>query len=362
MISHHRRHNNNGFVLVIVLALMVVLALLAAAVATSAERTIRAAQADSERFQAELDMASTRETILFMLSTQRQTLGGLTVAPDAIATLTMVDDDEGFAVLPVGNEIRLDSSPYQGLGAARFALQDDRGLLSLNWAPPLRRIAFYKTLGVPQNRWAALDAKRLDYQDADDMHRLNGAEKDHYRRAGLPPPSNRTLATPLELRRIMDLGPLLAKMDDAQLLSMMTTARSISINLNTAPVEVLTLLPGLSQATAERMVQLRRTAPFVSVWQTQQTFGIASTFEDDLNLFSGRSGNLVLWNRHGGTRQLLHWTLTPSQIDVAPQPWRIDYEVTLPRGNADEMAAGRAETPLLDIMAVSAMRESDHVR
>jgi len=346
--SPSRSRHDHGFVLVIVLTLLVVLALLAAAVATSAERTIRAAQADSERFQAELDMDSTRETVLFMLSTQRQTLGGLTVAPDAIAMLTLTDDDDdGFAVLPIGNEIRLDSTPYQGLGTARFALQDDRGLLSLNWAPPSRLNAFYESLGVPQNRWAALDAKRLDYQDADDLHRLNGAEKEHYLRAGLPPPSNRTLATPLELRRIMDLGPLLAHMDDARLLSMMTTARSIDVNLNTAPVEVLMLLPGMTRETAERMVQIRRTAPFVSVWQTQQTFGIAANFEDELNLFAGRSGSLIVWNQHTGTRRLAHWTLNPSLADSDPKPWRIDYELTLPRGDdAGAGVVGTPETPL----------------
>jgi len=345
-----RARYEQGFVLVIVLTLLVVLALLATAVATSAERTIRAAQADGERFQAELDMDATRETVLFMLSTQRQTLAGLTVRlEDAAAALTLTDDDdEGFAVLPLGNEIRLDSTPYQGLGVARFALQDDRGLLSLNWVPPLRRIAFYESLGVPQNRWAALDAKRLDYQDADDLHRLNGAEKEHYLRAGLPPPSNRTLATPLELRRVMDFGPLLAGMDDARLLSMLTIARNTTINLNTAPVDVLMLLPGLTRENAERMVQIRRAAPFASIWQTQQTFGIASTpEEDELSLFSTRSGNLILWNQHSGTRRLVHWTLTPSAVDIAPLPWRIDYEVTLPRGDdADQVAMAAAESPL----------------
>jgi len=344
-----RPGHDHGFVLVIVLTLLVVLVLLAAAVATSAERTIRAAQADGDRFQAELDMDSTRETVLFMLSTQRKTLAGLTVRlEDAAAALTMIDDDvEGFAVLPIGNEIRLDGTLYQGLGVARFALQDDRGLLSLNWAPPLRRIAFYESLGVPQNRWGALEAKRLDYQDADDLHRLNGAEKEHYLRAGLSPPSNRTLATPLELRRIMDFGPLLAGMDDARLLSMLTIARNSSINLNTAPVDVLMLLPGLSRENAERMVQIRRAGAFVSTRQTQQTFGIAATFEDDLTLFAAESGNLILWSQHSGTRRLVHWTLTHSQIGTAPAPWRIDYEVTLPRGNeADQTAVGTPETPL----------------
>jgi len=337
----------HGFVLVIVLTLLVVLALLAAAVATSAERTIRAAQDDNERFQAELDMASTRETILFMLSTQRKTLAGLTVrAEDAAATLTFNDNEDGSSSLPVGDEIRLDSTPYQGLGMARFALQEDRGLLSINWAPLQRRFAFYESLGVPENRWNALEAKRLDYQDADDLRRLNGAEKEHYLRAGLPPPSNRTLATPLELRRVMDFGPLLAQMDDAHLLSMLTTTRSIAININTAPADVLVLLPGMTRANAERMVHMRRTAPFISFAQARQ-FGITATYEDGLNLFSMQSGHLIVWNQYSGSRQLVHWTLAPMQIGVPLIPWRIDYELTLPRGDeADQAVVGAPGTPL----------------
>jgi len=347
--------HTHGFVLVIVLTLLVVLALLAAAVATSAERTIRAAHADSERFQAELDMASTRETVLFMLSTQRRTLAGLTVRPeDAAAVLTFTDDADSVAVLPVGDEIRLDSTPYQGLGMARFAVQDDRGLLSLNWAPLQRRFAFYESLGVPENRWNALEAKRLDYQDADDVHRLNGAEKEHYLRAGLPPPSNRTLATPLELRRVMGFAPLLAQMDDRHLLSILTTTRNIAVNINTAPAHVLALLPGMTRANAERMVHMRQAAPFISLAQAQQ-FGMAATFEDNLTLFPMQSGNLMVWNQHSGARQLVHWTLAPIQIDVPPIPWRIDYELTLPRGDeADQAVVGAPQTPLFTTPGISA--------
>lgn len=345
--TDRRTRNESGFVLVIVLAVLVVLALLAAATATSSERAIRAAQVDADRFQSELAMGSTRETLLFMLATQRQTVAGLTVnASDASATATLnMDDPDGFSALPVGNEIRLDSTPYQGLEDTRFALQDDRGLLSVNWAPPATRLALYESLGVPNDEWEALDAKRLDYQDADDLHRLNGAEKDQYGRLGLPPPTNRTLATPLELRRIPGWDKALAGLDDAQLLSMLTMTRGANLNINTAPIPILELLPGLTPENAIRMVEMRRATPFLSTWQAQQTFGIGESFEDGLSLFAKSSGNLILWDRHSGTRRLLHWTLTP--FEVNGPPWRIDYEVTLPRGNeSDQAVVGTPATPL----------------
>ncbi|MGB3394183.1 MAG: type II secretion system protein GspK [Stenotrophomonas sp.] len=336
-----------GFVLVIVLAVLVVLALLAAATATSAERAIRATQADTNRFQSELTMAGTRETLLFMLTTQRQTVAGLTVnESDAKAQMAMsLDDPDGFTALPVGNEIRLDGTPYKGLEDSYFSLQDDRGLLSVNWAPPMLRQAFYKSLGVPGDQWDGLEAKRLDYQDADDLHRLNGAEKDRYGQAGLPPPTNRTLATPLELRRILGWNDILTGTDDAELLSIFTMTRGADLNINTAPYPVLALLPELTPENATRMVELRRTNPFLSTFQAQQDFGIGTTLEDGLALFAKPSGNLILWDHHSGARHLLHWTLTP--FEVNGPPWRIDYEVILPRGNEpDQAVVGSPSTPL----------------
>ena len=341
------RANAGGFVLVIVLATLVVLTLLATAVATSAERAIGAARQDADRFDSELAMRSTRETLLFMLATQRQTLAGLTVnESDASASITQVaEDPDGFNALPVGNEIRLDGTPYQGLETTRFALQDDRGLLSANWAGPALRFALYDSLDVRETEWDGLDAKRLDYQDPDDLHRLNGAEKDQYRREGLPPPSNRALATPLELRRIPGWREMLSSIDDAQMLSLLTLSRSVDLNINTAPSSVLQLLPGLSRGTADRMVEMRRAAPFLSVGQAQETFGLGAVPPDNLSLFAIPSGNLILWDERSGARRLLHWTLTPLEIDGSP--WRIDYEVTLPRGKEpDQAVVGAPPTPL----------------
>lgn len=347
MIIDPPRRAEQGFVLLIVLALLVVLALLATATATSAERAIDAAQADADRFQSGLAMNGTRETLLFLLATQRQTVAGLTVdESDASASTAMtLDDPDGFTALPVGNEIHLDSTPYQGLGTVRFALQDDRGLISLNWAPSAIRFGFYESLGIASDQWDGMDAKRLDYQDADDLHRLNGAERDEYRKLGMIPPTNRTLATPLEFRRILGWNAALASLDDAQLLSILTMTRGADLNINTAPPQVLALLPGIAPETAARMVELRKSAPFISTYQAQQNFGIGAMFEDGLALFAKPSGNLILWDRHSGTRRLLHWTLTPYEVDGPP--WRIDYEVILPRGKeSDQAVVGTPSTPL----------------
>lgn len=348
MTERRRRSAQRGFVLVMVLALLVVLTILATAVATSASRAVAAAQADVDRFEGELDMLGTRETVLLMLATQRLTVAGMTVnESDAQvrSALEDMEDRDGFSGLPVGNEIRLDATPYNGLGNAQFALQDDRGLLSVNWAPPAFRQRFYESRGVPADQWQSLEAKRLDYQDADDLHRLNGAESPAYRQYGLPPPTNRTLSTPLELRRILQWNEVLADTDDAELLGIFTMARGADINLNTAPVEVLQLIPGVSAQTAERMVALRRPAPFTSALLAQSDFALPDFLEEGLALFAKPSGNLILWDRRAGAKLLSHWAMTP-YADGGP-PWRIDYEVIFPRGNeSDPAVAGTPATPL----------------
>ncbi|QDW66349.1 type II secretion system protein GspK [Luteimonas granuli] len=336
--------------LVLVLALLVVLTLLATAVAVAGRQAVAEAQLEVDRLDGELDMVSTRDTLLYMLSVQFRTLGGLTVDDSKIPAIERMRndaDDEGESVVPVGNEIRLDSTPYAGLGNARFSIQDDRGLLSPNWAGQLLMQRFYTSMGSPAQDWGPLEAKRLDYQDADDLHRLGGAEKDDYRKAGLPPPSNRAFASPLELRRVLGWNGLLAPLTDEQLLRRLTTARSVEINVNSAPHEVLALLPGLDDDHAARLVDLRRQAPFMSTWQVEQLVPIDPAVSDGLlTLFPNLSGSLTLWDARLGTRRLVHWTLTP-YLEGSP-PWRIDYEVTLPRGNpSDQPVAAAPATPLL---------------
>jgi len=340
------RSGDAGFVLVIVLMLLVVLTLLASAAGTAGSRAVASTQEEIDRFQGQLDMASTAETVRYMMVTQRTNLGGLSVVQAPPATAAELDaDTDGESALPLGNEIRLDGQPYAGIGNAVFAIQDDAGLLSPNWAQPAMLAAFFASRGAPATQWAELEAKRLDYQDPDSLHRLGGAEAGDYAEAGLPPPSNRTLATPLEFRRILQWSRLLEGMDDAQLLGTLSIERNAVLNVNTAPAGVLALLPGMDRANAERMVALRTLAPFRSTWKLAESFPIPPESVDALTLFSSRSVNLILWDRRLGGHRLVHWTSTP--YDLAGIPWRTDYEVSLPNDpQSDRPVAEAPESPL----------------
>lgn len=327
---------DSGFVLLVVLAALVVIALLAAAVATVSERVLAEAQAEDARFQTELEAANVRESVLFLLATQRQTVSGLTVDDQVVRTFGQAqwfigpdDDDSPLPPpLPVGNEIALDGTPYQS-GSMRFALQDSAGLFSVNWSVPLLRVGFFNAQGAAPGEIPALEAKRLDYQDPNSEYRLGGAERRQYREAGLPEPANHTLLTPLQLRAVMGWQGLLAGLSDQQIIERITTSRVLGLNLNTAPASSLTMIPGLTPEAVDRAMAMRRLQPFLLLWEFRSTFGVIIDEEAlPLLTLANGAGSLRLWNNAGGPVTLLHWSLTP--VAEKGRPWRIDYQLTLP--------------------------------
>lgn len=344
------RRPEQGFILIVVLVALVVLSLLAGAVALVSERAVAEARADAEAFQGEIAMTSTRDTLLYMLNTQHQTFGGLTVDKQVVWSAGQAsatpEDGEVVSQLPIGNEIRLDGTPYLGLDGASFALQDDAGLFSPNWAFDYFRPGFFQLLGIPATGWAGMEARRLDYQDPDNLVRLGGAEAEQYEARDFPPPTNRTLVTPLEVRRILGWGDALADRDDAQLASFVTAARTVMININTAPATVLQTIPGVDAATAARIIAMRQASPFMLGWQFQQAFNLPIDQQSQpVGLLAVGYGTLKLWHNAGGPVHLIHWTLTP--IDEGGRPWRLDYEITLPRDEvADSDLARAPQTPL----------------
>ena len=74
-----RARGEGGFVLVLVLAMLVVLSLLAGSIAATTARLLEQARQREQAMQDELDMASTRANVLYLLATQRMTVGGVTV-------------------------------------------------------------------------------------------------------------------------------------------------------------------------------------------------------------------------------------------------------------------------------------------
>lgn len=351
------RRPARGFVLVLVLGILVILSLLASGVALTAQR-LRDEETDRQAaLQDEIDMADTRAGVIYLLLTQRRTFAGLTVDAGKVLSddekaIGARDGDDPISLMPVGNEIALDGRAYTGSGVARFALQDDRGRLPVNWMPAPVIGRFLGEAGGEDVSATRLVDLLADYQDADDLYRLNSAEKDRYIAEGRAAPTNRPLVTPLELRRVIGWDRALAGLSDADLVRTLTTVRAVSINANTAPAEVLQALPGVDAAAARRIVDARTLQPFTSLTAAYQILGTLPGDDGLLSLYPMDSGTLALSSARGGATRVLHWTLTP--FDRGGRPWREDYEFALPkddRATQDVVRSSaatvfaRAETP-----------------
>ena len=336
-----------GFVLIAVLAVLVILSILAASVGAITQR-LRDQQLERQRrLRSEIAMTSTRATVLYLLTSQRMTFGGLTVDQRMVLSederADLQSGDTPVSYFPVGDEVPMDGSVRRGLAGTRFALQDDRGLLAVNWVPPLMLERYLSADGGKPMPIATMINLLKDYQDADDLYRLNSAEREDYLKANKPAPSNRSLVTPTELRRVIGWDKALAGVSDVELNDSLAVIRSAQINVNTAPARVLRSLPGIDKALATRIIALRSIRPFTSESDFYQLAGALPVDENLLSLYPMASGTLKLWSVDGGPVEVLHWTLTP-RADGG-RPWREDYEFILPgdqtttRGPARPVAA-----------------------
>lgn len=334
---------NRGFVMVLVLAMLVVLSLLAGGIAAITARLAEQSQQRAQRMQDTVDMASTRATVLYLLSTQRMTLGGLTVdrlvsfGSDGVRLIQSEQDLESS--LPIGTEIALDARNYRGIGEARFALQDDYGLFGVNWNPPwmLKRLLDQGNPGDHVPTAETLINRLMDYQDKDNLYRLNSAEADGYRRAGLRPPTNRPLATPMELMRVMGWKEALAFLSPAEISDTLTSDNVAVVNVNTAPLRVLRTIEGVDEDMAKRVVAFRKTQPFLTEVAFFEFLGLPKSAEAPIAVYPATSGTLKLWPSHGGQVGLVHWTLTP--IENGGRPWREDYELIQSQAPASDAVA-----------------------
>jgi type II secretory pathway component PulK len=340
MTSRHQ----GGFVLLAVLAAIVVLALIATAIGTRAERAVEDQRRREARLDSELAIHSTEATVLYLAASQRMTFGGLTVDDQVVRTEDeLATDDLEYSVSPVGNEIRLDGRTYRGVRDARFALQDERGKVSPAWADDAVRGRFVALLGGRGERAGDLLSTLLDYQDEDDLKRLNGGESDDYLEAGLAPPPNRPLTSPLELRQVLGWHDLLAGIDDAQIIEAITLARVPGVNPNTAGVAALRAMFDVDAEAAQRLIGLRDEAAFLSAFEIARVADVPIGEEGALLLMPGEGFTLSTWTAGDGTRRVAQWTLTP--VDDGGRPWRSEYGVRLPSAPVDALRDPLAAPP-----------------
>jgi general secretion pathway protein K len=163
-----------------------------------------------------------------------------------------------------------------GGGHFSYRLSDEEARLNLNTASPDRIDRLLQALGLDKSARDTVVDSLQDWRDANEEHRLNGAESDdHYLKLPVPyRAKNRNLDSVNELLQIRGVTPALLHGADrhappssrachpsglADLVTVKTPGQQI--NLNTAPPLVLRAL-GLADAEISEIQQSRRDGPY----------------------------------------------------------------------------------------------------
>jgi type II secretory pathway component PulK len=155
------------------------------------------------------------------------------------------------------------------LGAGQFSyrITDEAARLNINATTPDRLGRLLTELGVDREQRDIINDSLQDWRDANELHRLHGAESEFYLRLAVPYRArNANLQDVAELLQVRGVSRELyfGGPDHPGLGDLVTTATVTSVNLNTAAPPVLKAL-GLSDAEIADITQARVRTPYPSV-------------------------------------------------------------------------------------------------
>jgi type II secretory pathway component PulK len=317
------RDGQRGFVLAVTLWVLAGIAVVVGLVTLWSLDAVRAAAGERQRTEDEIAVLGARDTLLYLGATRPQTLAGLPTQPlpEDARQLQLLDDFGAFRRDPRGGELHLDGQPYAGAAGVEFSIQDEAGLFSLVLPAQVDLDRFLAAQGLKADDIPPLRDALLDYADADSLRRLNGAESREYERAHLPPPPNRKLLLPGEVRRVKGWAALPQTLLD-RLPEMTTTFYGGAVNLNTIPASLLpTWLPGCPEI-CKAFVARRRQQPFRSYRDVETLFGVTLPGDEAIAYRTVGSDTLrfTLWGRSGAAWRI-HVRFTPLADQRAP--WSI---------------------------------------
>lgn len=324
-----------GFILAVTLWILAGITIAVALMTLWAVAQIDDARIAREQFEDEASLYETRDTLLYLIATREKTRAGQPTSAlgEADMAIRRLSEFGELSSDPVGGELRLDGSPYQGWGSTTFALQDEAGLFPVVW-PEAELNRFLALHGVRPEAWPRLRDTLFDYIDSDDLNRINGAEARDYERDHRKPPPNRRLLAPGELARVMgwsDLPP--AQL--AAMIEQVTPYYAAGLNPNTMPEALLPLrIPGCPE-TCRRLVQERRRLPFSSTADLQGRLAIRVPGDDalDYRYVADETLRITLWRRTGAAWRM-HVRLTP--LADRQGPWSILAAYPITRPSPDE--------------------------
>ena len=168
-----------------------------------------------------------------------------------LAILSLQDPNEEAQLIPDGRSYVV---PYQEM-MVEVQVTDERGKLDINRADEATLINLFSNHGLDESDSQLLAAAVLDWVDADEMERVNGAELGAYEAAGLQVgPGNRRFIMVEEILQVLGMPwELYKRMEPG-----MTVYSGAGVpDPAYAPVEALMALPEMTEDEALNFVEER---------------------------------------------------------------------------------------------------------
>ncbi len=195
---------------------------------------------------------------------------------------------------------KTDGTPYDGQvgdGAYTVRITDESGKIDLNTLNDSSGIILKNLLihsGVKETEADTIVDSILDWKDPDELHRLHGAESDYYSTLQTPyKAKNSNFDTVEEVLLVKGMSPEILYGDSERkgIIGFLTvSSRTATVNINAAPKELLTAIPGITPEVADAIIDFRadkrisnlqevgvqpQSAPFIG-FSDSSTFSIMS--------------------------------------------------------------------------------------
>ena len=315
------RRSSGGFILAATLWALAALALLAAYVADVVEADVDRAILARRSLESELERRGTENTLIYLFATGRMNYRGLILEEEQRFSDGLSDDES----LPDhgDGELRTSGVVYAGLGGARFSLQDEGGLASVN-VPRFRLFrAALAHVGVAADDVERIVARVEDYVDTDGDLTLNGAEAHDYRENGMPPPLDWIMSSPPELKRVLGVGELLTPAQWRRLRPLLTVRPVLGYNFNMMRPEILAALLDLDERGIQGVLEEREKQSISRLSQIAMLSGRHLDVDPtELRELPSRFVRISVWHEGDASRTLAGVALTPFGESA---PWRKDY-------------------------------------
>jgi general secretion pathway protein K len=330
-----------GFILAATLWTLAIMFVVVGIFHTYVQRKLAVGTAAKANLEYRLNTYSTKNTLLYLLSSSRMTRAGLTFAERAEHEFR--DEEGNTNTDAVGDEMLLDGTAYRGIDIVQFSVQDTSGLVSVN----VQSSGHFSTL-LEQNEPDPAERTRLlsalqDYIDANDVLSLSGAEAGDYSLNDLPLPTNDYLRSELELMRVFGWNAWLKTHPAFRAKDWLSLGRNPALNLNTMPIDLLKNYFAFSEEQVVQLIKERKANPFWSVDDFSTRLNYSTKLEEvKYRFFPGNEYRLMLWGR-GGQSEVINLQLTPNGLYG---PWLVNYEYSVERGEENNEALALPQTTL----------------